>query len=206
MKYKGKTILQKVEYAWKPIPCKSCATFDHGDNACPLKGPAPKPKQIWVPKKIPTDPLLHSSHASVEGAAVNDDDAHGAWTLVSGKSSGGKLSPPKEKHSRPGSPPITASSPTASQGNANRFLSLSNLDGDSNVSKDDLLHNTALVMSTGEATAPLSGIIAPQPLSSTQQLDPRLPPKATPTTSSATHIPVHSGMLIKEKGHKNRSS
>ncbi|XXG82787.1 hypothetical protein AAC387_Pa10g0678 [Persea americana] len=51
MKYKGKTILQKVEYAWKPNPCKACHTFDHGDKACLLKVSAPKPKQIWIPKK-----------------------------------------------------------------------------------------------------------------------------------------------------------
>lgn len=211
MKYKGKTILQKVEYAWKPTPSKSCATFDHGDNACPLKGPAPKPRQIQVPKKVQTDPLM--SHASVEGAAVNvevaavnEDTAHGAWTLISGKSSSGKLSPPKEKHSRPASPPINASRPTDGQGNANRFLSLSNLEGDSNVSKDDLVHTTALIMNKGESPVPLSGIFAPQTLSSTHQLDSRLPPKATPSSSSAIHIPAPSGVIIKEKGNTKRSS
>lgn len=51
MKYKGKSIMQKVEYTWKPNPCKTCHTFDHGEKACPLKGIVSKTKQIWVPKK-----------------------------------------------------------------------------------------------------------------------------------------------------------
>ena len=46
MKFKGKTILQKVEYAWKPNHCKSCHTFDSGDKACPLKSSTSQSKQI----------------------------------------------------------------------------------------------------------------------------------------------------------------
>lgn len=35
MRYNDKTIIQKVEYAWRPNPCKTCRTFDHGDKSCP---------------------------------------------------------------------------------------------------------------------------------------------------------------------------
>ena len=48
MKYKDKTIIQKVKYAWKPNPCR---TFNHGDKSCPLKIDRSKPKKVWVPKK-----------------------------------------------------------------------------------------------------------------------------------------------------------
>ena len=51
MKYKDKTIIQKVEYAWKPNPCRTCRTFNHGDKSCPLKIDRSKPKKVWVPKK-----------------------------------------------------------------------------------------------------------------------------------------------------------
>ena len=55
MKYKDKAIMQRVEYAWRPNPCKKCRTFNHEDKACPLKAEQSKPKQIWVPKKISTN-------------------------------------------------------------------------------------------------------------------------------------------------------
>ena len=51
MKYKEKTIFQRVEYAWRPSPCKTYRTFTHGDNSCPLKDVQRQPKQVWVPKK-----------------------------------------------------------------------------------------------------------------------------------------------------------
>lgn len=45
MKYKDKTIIQKVEYAWKPNPCKASKTFNHGEKACPLKQDTTQPKR-----------------------------------------------------------------------------------------------------------------------------------------------------------------
>ncbi|XXG82780.1 hypothetical protein AAC387_Pa10g0671 [Persea americana] len=51
MKYKEKTVIQKVEYAWRPHPCKTCRTFTHGDSSCTFKLDKHTPKQIWVPKK-----------------------------------------------------------------------------------------------------------------------------------------------------------
>lgn len=50
MKFKDKTIIQKVEYAWKPNPCKTCKTFNHGDKACPLKMDSSQPKKVWMAK------------------------------------------------------------------------------------------------------------------------------------------------------------
>ena len=35
--YNDKTIVQRVEYAWRPSPCTKCSTFSHSDKACPLK-------------------------------------------------------------------------------------------------------------------------------------------------------------------------
>lgn len=51
MKYKDKTIIQKVEYASKPNPCKSCKTFNHGDKFYLLKADMSRPKKVWVRKK-----------------------------------------------------------------------------------------------------------------------------------------------------------
>lgn len=79
MKYKEKTILQRVEYAWKPNPCKTCNTFHHGSNGCPVQVAAIKPKQIWVPKH-PTEPMLNNeSDAQLEGVAPS------GWNVVKGK-------------------------------------------------------------------------------------------------------------------------
>ena len=77
MKYKEKIIIQKVDYAWRPHPCKTCRTFNHGDNSCPLKIDQHKPKQVWVPKKTPSvEKPTTSVDGGVDVVAHVDKGAH----------------------------------------------------------------------------------------------------------------------------------
>lgn len=106
MKYNGKTIMQKVEYEWKPNSCKSCHTFDHGDKACPLKLDSNKPKQIWVPKKkiqLGDSLVVDKMKGPVEGVAKNRVPDEG-WNVVKGKNSVDKPISPVKILSRSTSP------------------------------------------------------------------------------------------------------
>ena len=97
MKYKEKTIFQRVEYAWRPSPCKTCRTFTHGDNSCPLKDVQGQPKQVWVPKKsssggTPTPDVAAGVGVEVQRTIPEEevqrdqrDLAMVEWTVVTGK-------------------------------------------------------------------------------------------------------------------------
>lgn len=157
MKYKEKTIIQKVEYAWRPHPCKTCRTFTHGDNSCPFKLAKHTPKQVWVPKKTSSvglpapavaaggGSLAHVVDCSCiqkekEYSEVQQEELQGAfikddWNVVTGKH--GAAVPSQTLPIRP--TPLIAVEP-------NRFLSLSNLDGDSSVGDEELAATTALVL------------------------------------------------------------
>ena len=200
MKYRGKTIVQKVGYAWKPNPCKACNTFDVGDGACPLKVSASKPKQIWVPKKTTT-----TLNEPLEGS-VND---HGEWNIVKEKSSSGPPSSPKMVLNRSASPKKNDSGLAPSSKKVNRFSNLSNLHGESNASLEELAETTSLVLDNSviadDRHIP-SMIALPKSLSSIHHLDKNLIPKMAASSSSAKNKPVSTGIVIKEKGNKNRSS
>ena len=146
-----------VEYAWRPHPCKTCRTFTHGDNACPFKLGKHTPKQVWVPKKTssvgkPAPDVAAGggviAHAA-DGPCIQQEDVHsevqqeelqGAlvmddWNVVKGKHGSAVTSPTLPK--RP--PPLINVEP-------NRFLSLSNLGGDSSVGDAELAATTAFVL------------------------------------------------------------
>ena len=193
MKSKGTTIVQKVEYAWKPNPCK----------ACPLKVSAPKPKQIWIPKKSQLEQVL----TAIPTKSMNGTDHinHGDWTVVKD----GKASSPKVQLDRPASPMKNESDSATLMGKINRFSSLSNLDGESNASVEELAAATSLVLATSvvDDHHHISGMLAiPKTLSSIHQLDKNLLPKLPTSSSSAKHKPVSTGIIIKENGTKNQSS
>ena len=122
------------------------------------------------------------------------------------KKSGDKHNSSKEKSNQPASPKLNEFASTI-QGQANRFPSLSNLDGDSTVSKEIQAQTTALIMDTREPynNHHISGMPS-QSLSYIHHLDKSLLPKVATSSSSAKHIPVHTGVVIKEKGNKNQSS
>ncbi|XXG79967.1 hypothetical protein AAC387_Pa09g0930 [Persea americana] len=162
MKYKEKTIIQKVEYAWRPHPCKTCRTFTHGDNSCPLKGAQQKQKQVWVPK-TPSSVGKSTTGVAAEvgvvahvadGAHLQHEEVHCdiqqeerqcdltmvEWTVVKGKpGSDRSISTVKSQSPCKRSTQMLHVEP-------NRFLSLSNLDGDSSVGAADLSATTALVL------------------------------------------------------------
>ncbi|KAJ8622056.1 hypothetical protein MRB53_030585 [Persea americana] len=77
---------------------------------------------------------------------INDPDHinHGDWTVVKD----GKASSPKVQLDRPASPMKNESDSATLMGKINRFSSLSNLDGESNASVEELAAATSLVLAT----------------------------------------------------------
>ena len=149
MKYKDKTILQKVEYAWRPSSYKTCKTFTHGDNSCILKTVQHKPKQVWVPKKsslvgIPAAGVDAGVgvevQCNIQQEEMPRDLAMVEWTAVTGKQGPGRTVSPLKSQS-PSKRPTQLINVEP-----NRFLSLSNLDGDLSVGPNELSATTALVL------------------------------------------------------------
>ena len=45
--YNNKTVMKRVEHAWRPSSYTKCSKFSHNDDTCPLKLQI---KQVWVQK------------------------------------------------------------------------------------------------------------------------------------------------------------
>lgn len=203
IKYKEKMLVQKVEYAWKPNPCKTCHTFDHGEKACPKTTFASKPKQIWVPKKNTSEAVLNAT--SNEPLQGTSNDMPGKWTVVKDKSPNDKVISAQPNLNRPASPKKIGADSVVISESPNRFSSLSNLDGDSHVSVEDLEETTALVLGNVAADNERHnpGMMS---LSSIHQLDKTFISKMAASSSSAKPKIASTGIVIKEKGNKKRSS
>lgn len=202
MKYKDKSILQKVEYAWKPNPFKICHTFDHGDKACPLKGGVSKPKQIWAPKKKQVGDNCPKPPEGTVLSNVSEKE----WNVVKRKKPVEKERSPVAKSNRSTSPKIIEPASITSPGKSNIFSSLSNLKGESTASVKELEATTALIFDNSDADDDrlATGITHQKPLSSIHHLDKNLLPKLA--NSSAKHKSVSTGIVIKEKNiNKTRS-
>ena len=89
MKYKEQTIIQKIDYAWKPNPCKACRTFTHGEKSCPLKIDNSKPKQVWVPKKQSAAAVKDAANEESRPPLVLEENLQQPvveeWHVVKGK-------------------------------------------------------------------------------------------------------------------------
>jgi len=199
MKYKDKTIIQKLDYAWKPNPCKACRTFNHGEKSCPFKVDKSTTKQVWVPKKQSAD-ALHSDDNVERGKTPLDNEEEwqqpvvADWNVVQGKKNLDKsptkvpLSSPKQKGS------LTTNL------ESNRLLSLSNLDGESNVPDAELSSTTAFVNKGNAAiSSQLKLDDLPKSLFSIHQLDKSLLSRVPSSSSNARHKPGYAGITIKEK-------
>ncbi|KAJ8622025.1 hypothetical protein MRB53_030554 [Persea americana] len=128
------------------------------------------------------------------------------WNIVKGKHGGSRSTSPSVDRTRPaptGSPKEKA--PTE-KSIPNRFSSLSNLEGDSSASVEDIAHTTERVMGSGAIPIENYNSTTDTSQEKTQvsilQLDkgtlPKMASKLTPTSS---------GIIIKEKsGFKGRSS
>lgn len=197
MKYKGKSIMQKVEYAWKPNPCKTCHTFDHGEKACPLKGSVSKPKQIWVPKK----PQVGNDVSTPTEGTMQANASEAEWTVIKNKNKKKQPASPVAKKSD--CPKNNGPDPITSPGKGNRFSSLSNLDGDSTATVEELAATTALILDSSDADddRPPAGMAHHKIQSSIHHLGKNSLPKLA--SSSGKPKPDSSGMVIKEKSNKN---
>ena len=132
------------------------------------------------------------------GIAPNTDAVE-TWNVVKGK----KPNSPKVNIIKSASPQAGA---TILQDNTNRFLSLSNLEGDSNASGEELASTTALVLEerVGDGVRTVSGLTVPQKdFSSIHQLDKLLLPKLASSSAGMKIPPVSTRIVIKEKGNKS---
>lgn len=89
------------------------------------------------------------------------------------------------------------------QRNTNRFIILSNVEGDSNVSEEELASTTALVLGNTVANATYSGMMASTILSSVHPVE-NIPEVANSSASVITK-PASTGIVIKEKDNIHRS-
>ena len=175
---------------------------------------------MWKPKRKQGEESGADLHQETEH---NQENPHGIelhtkgkeeqWNTVKGKKTSEKAtSPAKESSISPKTSSIQPSS--------NRFLSLSNLDGDSNTSAEDISSTTAMVLRETDAT--LNAIVIkgnaaissqmksddPQKsLFSIHQLDKSLLYRVPNSSSSARRKQGHAGITIKEKPNpRNRST
>lgn len=129
------------------------------------------------------------------------------WNIVKRKKSSERTSSPQKEASI--SPKKKSNEASEQQhSNSNSFLSLSNLDGGSNVSNEEILSTTATVLGHMKDVSNHhnSGMSSNQQgsLSSIHQLDKSILAKVS---SSSKHKPTSTGVVIKDKpNQKNRSS
>ncbi|XXG82821.1 hypothetical protein AAC387_Pa10g0708 [Persea americana] len=97
-----------------------------------LETSATKLKQVWIPKKPPLETQLHANPDEPNKGTA--DASQGDWNVVKDKKS--RSNSPIGILKRPASPKKNASDPPPAK--VNRFSSLSNLDGESSASMEEL--------------------------------------------------------------------
>ncbi|XXG88431.1 hypothetical protein AAC387_Pa12g0639 [Persea americana] len=115
-----------------------------------------KPKKVWIPKKQQSaesnaDVKAENEHIQKDDKAKTTDERQynptvEDWNVVQGKKNSDRHTSPSKKVSS-----LKPKQDLFVNEDTNRFHSLSNLDGDSNVSVDELFATTALVVSSTDA-------------------------------------------------------